>query len=105
MKPLLPTSQVLFPPTPDGEPAFVTVSGDKGIYAWPFDLPQGDWTVSTKIENNDPDSEEILVVSFFSGISKYLLEANLCQNANKPVPSKLIFLASREFGKCSKMSL
>ena len=55
---------MLFPPTPDGEPAFVTVSGDKGIYAWPFDLPNGDWTVSTKIENSDPNSEEILVDYF-----------------------------------------
>ena len=56
------THQVLLNPT-GGEPEFVTVSGDKGIYASPFDLEPGQWTVSVKIPNDDPEAEDILVVS------------------------------------------
>ena len=62
-------TKVLFKPTTDGTPAFATVSGDKAIpFPWPFDLTSGpdgtgDWTVSTKIENYDTESQEILVVS------------------------------------------
>jgi hypothetical protein len=48
-----------------GEPQFVTVSGDKGIYASPFDLEPGTWTTAVKINNDDPGAQEILVVSFF----------------------------------------
>ena len=44
------------------QPAFVTVSGDKGIYASPFDLIPGVWPTSVKIENSEPDAKEILVV-------------------------------------------
>ena len=54
--------QVLLQPT-GGEPQFVTVSGDKGIYASPFDLEPGTWTTGVKINNDDPGAQEILVVS------------------------------------------
>jgi laminin alpha 3/5 len=56
------THKVNFPPTTDGQPSFVTVSGKNGIYASPFDLGKGQWTVSTKLENSDPEAEEILLV-------------------------------------------
>ncbi len=56
------THQVLLSSTGEANPTFVTVSGDKGIYAVPFDLEAGDWTVAVKIVNDDPAAEEILVV-------------------------------------------
>jgi hypothetical protein len=40
----------------------LTVSGDKGVYASPFDLEPGTWTTSIKINNDDPAAQEILVV-------------------------------------------
>ncbi len=52
-------------PTGEANPQFVTVSGDKGIYAVPFDLDPGTWTVAVKIVNDDPEAREILVVSHF----------------------------------------
>ena len=58
------TYQVLLLPTDRNIPEFVTVSGDKGIFASPFDLEPGRWTVSVKIENNDPMAEEVLVDYF-----------------------------------------
>ncbi len=56
------THAVLLPPTGPLDPQFVTVSGDKGIYAAPFDLEQGRWSVAVKIPNDDPMAQEILVV-------------------------------------------
>ena len=53
--------QVLLQPT-GGDPQLVTVSGDKGIYASPFDLEPGIWTTAVKINNEDPMAQEILVV-------------------------------------------
>jgi len=38
------------------------VSGEKGIYASPFDLVPGTWTVRVKIPNDDPNAQEVLVV-------------------------------------------
>ena len=52
--------KVLLPPT-GGQPAFAVVSGDKGIYASPFDLPQGEYTVAVEVPS-DPEAEEVLVV-------------------------------------------
>ena len=43
----------------------MTVSGDKGIYASPFDLEPGTWTTAVKINNEDPMAQEILVVKIF----------------------------------------
>ena len=45
------------------QPEFLTVSGDKGIYASLYDLEPGRWTVSVKIPNEDRDAQEVLVVS------------------------------------------
>lgn len=55
--------QVLLQPT-GGQPAFVTVSGDKGIYPSPFDLMPGKYVTSVKIPNTDPEADEILVDYF-----------------------------------------
>ena len=55
--------QVLLPPT-GGQPQLVTVSGDKGIYASPFDLEPATWTTSVKINNDDPMADEVLVDYF-----------------------------------------
>ena len=46
------------------QPAFVTVSGDKGIYVSPFDLTPGVWPTSVKIDNTEPEAKEVLVVRF-----------------------------------------
>lgn len=59
--------QVLLQPT-GGDPQLVTVSGDKGIYASPFDLEPGTWTTAVKISNEDPLAQEILVVSFCKNV-------------------------------------
>ncbi len=50
----------------------MTVSGDKGIYASPFDLEPGTWTTAVKINNDDPGAQEILVVSFFIILSGFV---------------------------------
>jgi len=55
------THKFLLQPT-SGNPEFLTVSGEKGIYSSLFDLEPGQWTVAVKIDNNDPQSEDILVV-------------------------------------------
>ena len=57
------THNVLLQPT-GGQPAFVTVSGDKGIYASPFDLQPGKYITAVNIPNTDPEAEEVLVDYF-----------------------------------------
>ena len=53
----------LLDPT-SGDPAFVTVSGENGIYPSPFDLEPGQWTVSITVDNNDKDNDEVLIDYF-----------------------------------------
>ena len=47
-----------------GDPSLLTVSGETGIYASPFDQEPGQWTVSISIDNNDGENEEVLVDYF-----------------------------------------
>lgn len=55
------THKVLLAPT-GSDPQFITVSGDKGIYASLFDLDPGQWTVAVKIVNEQPPENEVMVV-------------------------------------------
>ena len=54
---------VVLPPT-GGQPTFATVSGDKNIYASLYDLDPGTWTASIKLDNSDPEADEVLVDYF-----------------------------------------
>lgn len=97
------THHVLLPPT-GGQPAFVTVSGDKGIYASPFDLAPGQWTTSIKIKNDGPDDQDVLVVtirsnyciSFIPNLSLYV---TVYINVRDASASKVKAKARNEQGK------
>jgi laminin alpha 3/5 len=75
--------QVLLPPT-GGQPSFVTVSGDKGIYASPFDLSPGQYTTAVKIPNTDTEAEDILVDYFVLVPREYYEPSILKQDVYEP---------------------
>ena len=61
------THSVLLQPT-GGQPAFMTVSGDKGIFKSPFDLAEGKHTTSVNIPidaHPEGETEELKIVSLF----------------------------------------
>ena len=55
--------KVVLPPT-GGQPAFARVSGDKGIYPSPFDLPAGKYTVTVQVPSDPVEPQEVLVDYF-----------------------------------------
>lgn len=77
------THKVLLPPT-GNQPAFVTVSGERGIYASPFDLKPDSYTTSVKIPNADPQNAEVLVDYFVLLPRQYYEPSILKENVYEP---------------------
>lgn len=68
------THSVLLQPT-GGQPAFMTVSGDKGIFKSPFDLAEGKHTTSVNIPidaHPEGETEELKIVSLFLLLLTYV---------------------------------
>ena len=67
-----------------GDPMFVTVSGESGIYPSPFDLEPGQWTVTLEVDNNDGESQEVLIDYFVLLPTEYTEPRILRQDIRDP---------------------
>jgi hypothetical protein len=76
--------QVLLEPSPGGDPAFVTVSGEAGVYPSPFELDASQWTVSLKIENREATALPLLVDYLVLLPTKYVKPSVLRQEVHAP---------------------
>ena len=71
------TRKVKLNPT-GGQPEFLMVAGDKGLYPEAFELPQGEYTTSVKIPKDvhpqeENEKKEILVVSISFFMSRLVI--------------------------------
>ena len=77
------THSVILEPT-GGQPALVTVSGELGLFPSPFDLEPDTYTVKVKIDNNEADSQELLVDYLVLLPNEYVKPRILRENIHQP---------------------
>merc|ERR1712142_1073803 len=68
----------------NGQPAFVTVSGDLNLFPSPFELEPDQYTVKVEIDNKDPNSQEVLVDYFVLLPNEYVKPRILKQEITEP---------------------
>ena len=67
-----------------GQPAFLTVSGELGLFPSPFDLEPGNYVVKVAMDNKEPESEEVLVDYFVLLPNEYVKPRILRTDVQNP---------------------
>ena len=77
------THAVILEPT-GGQPSFVTVAGELGMFPSPFDLEPDEYTVRVFMDNKEADSQEVLVDYFVLLPNEYVKPRILKKNIHNP---------------------